>query len=341
MITTREETILNLIVDDYIKMGTPIASESLARNHSLGVSSATIRNDVAELEHEGYITRPHTSAGSVPLDKGYRLYVETAASINTHQISPSLRDTVRSELTDAERDMDEWTSVAASLLARLVDNMAIATFPKARQARVRHVDLVLLQDFLALIIVVFEQARIGRQLIRLEEVAARSELEMASNKLNDMLQGLTREEIESKQMALSPLEERMFETTVLMLEEEDRTEAGDHYLEGLSNLLAQPEFSEKERMRAVVEGVEDGTLALAILDQAPEARAVKVVIGQENRGDLLRPLSVVLGQYGIPGQAAGTVGVVGPVRMEYSRAIAGVELMGMIMSDMIESVHSP
>jgi heat-inducible transcriptional repressor len=219
--------------------------------------------------------------------------------------------------------------------------MAIATFPKARRTRVRHVDLVLLQDFLALLIVVFEQARVGRQLIRLKEVAARSELETASNKLNDMLQGLTREQIESKQMVLSPLEERMLETTVLMLEEEDRTEAGDHYLEGLSNLLAQPEFSEKERMRAVVEGVEDGTLALAILDQAPEARTVKVVIGQENRGDLLRPLSVVLGQYGIPGQAAGTVGVVGPVRMEYSRAIAGVELMGMVMSDMIESVHSP
>ena len=340
MLTTRQETILNLIVDDYIKVGTPIASESLARNHSLGVSPATIRNDVAELEHESYITRPHASAGTVPLDRGYRLYVETVASINTHQIAPSLRDTIRSQLTDAERDMEEWTSVAASVLARLVDNMAIATFPKARQARVRHVDLVLLQDFLALLIVVFGQTRVGRQLIRFEEVAARSELEAASNKLNDMVQGLTREQIESKQMVLSPLEERMLETTVLMLEEEDRAEVGDHYLEGLSNLLAQPEFSENERMRAVVEGVEDGTLALAILEQAPNARVVKVVIGQENRGDLLRPLSVVLGQYGIPGQAAGTVGVVGPVRMEYSRAIAGVEVMGMVMSDMIESAHS-
>jgi heat-inducible transcriptional repressor len=339
MLTTREETILNLIVDDYIRVGTPIASQSLARNHSLGVSSATIRNDVADLAQEGYITRPHSSAGSVPLDKGYRVYVESVASNNTGRISQSLREVIRRQLAEVERDMEEWTSVAASLLARLVDNMAITTFPKARQARVRHIDLVVMQDFVALLVVVFEQAKVGRQIIWLKEAAARSELEMTANKMNDLLQGLTREQIESRDLTLSPLEEELVETTVLMLEEEDRSEAGDHYLDGLSNLLAQPEFSEKERMRAVVEGVEDGTLALAILKEAPEARVVRVVIGQENRGEVLRPLSVVLGQYGIPGQAAGTVGAVGPVRMEYGRTIACVELMTIVMSEMIENGH--
>ena len=173
-LTDREEKILNLIVDDYIRTSTPIASESLVRNHALGVSSATIRNDVAELEQGGYITRPHPSAGSIPLDKGYRLYVETVASAQPSRISPSRRASIRRQLLEAERDIDEWTRVAAAILARLVDNMAIATSPRAREARVKHVDLVFLQDFMALLIVVFEQARLRRQLIRLKEPADRS-----------------------------------------------------------------------------------------------------------------------------------------------------------------------
>ena len=341
MLTARETDILNLIVDDYIKAGTPIASESLVRNHDLGVSSATIRNDVVELEQEGYITRPHPSAGSVPLDRGYRLYVETVASPRVQSISPSRSASIRKRLIDVERDIEEWTSVAAAVLAGLVDNMAIATFPRAHEARVRHVQLVALQEFLALIIVVFEEARLRRHLIRLKEPVDRPVLEMTSNKVTEMLHGLSRQQIESMEMSLSPLEEELVDTTVLMLKDEDQAGASDHYVDGLSNLLAQPEFGEKETMRSVVEGLEDGSLALAILAEAPKAGVVRVVIGQENRGDVLWPLSVVIGQYGIPSEAAGTVGAVGPVRMEYARAIAGVELMALVMSEMVESVHSP
>ena len=339
MPTTRENIILNLIVDDYIKGGTPIASESLVRNHGLSVSSATIRNDVAELEQGGYITRPYTSAGSVPLDKGYRVYVETLASTEVNRILPSLKETIRRQLIEVERDIDAWTSVAAAALARLVGNMAIATFPKAREARVRHVELVGMQDLLVLLIVVFEQVRLRRQLIRLENPVGRSDLEAVSNRVNEMVQGLSRQEIETKQMSLSPLEGELVDTTVLMLKDEDTASSHDHFLDGLANLLAQPEFAEMEKMRAVVEGVEDGSLAQAILDEAPETGTVRVVIGHENRGVALWPLSIVISQYGIPGEAAGTVAAVGPMRMEYSRAIAGVELMALSMSDMVENVH--
>ena len=340
MLTGRKKTILNLIVEDYIDEATPIASEAIARKHRLGVSPATIRNEVADLEQEGYITRPHPSAGSVPADRGYRVYVETAVAERENQIPPGVRVSIRQRLIEVEPDVDEWANVAAAALSGLVGNMAIATFPKARESRVRHIELVYLQDFLALLIVVLEQARIRRQLIRTKVPASPTDLQMSANKVNDLVQGLTTREIESKQMALSTFEEELISAAVLMLQDEDRAEYLGHYVDGLRNLLAQPEFAENERVRAVVEGVEDGSLAQAILQEVPDTGVVRVIIGQENRGDMLWPLSVVIGRYGISGVVSGAVGAIGPVRMEYTKTIDGVELMSGVMSELVEGVHS-
>ncbi len=340
MLTGRKKTILNLIVEDYIDEATPIASEAIARKHRLGVSPATIRNEVADLEQEGYITRPHPSAGSVPADRGYRVYVETAVAERENQIPPGVRASIRQRLIEVEPDVDEWANVAAAALSGLVGNMAIATFPKARESRVRHIELVYLQDFLALLIVVLEQARIRRQLIRTKVPASPTDLQMLANKVNDLVQGLTTREIESKQMALSTFEEELISAAVLMLQDEDRAEYLGHYVDGLRNLLAQPEFAENERVRAVVEGVEDGSLAQAILQEVPDTGVVRVIIGQENRGDMLWPLSVVIGRYGISGVVSGAVGAIGPVRMEYTKTIDGVELMSGVMSELVEGVHS-
>ena len=141
-------------------------------------------------------------------------------------------------------------------------------------------------------------------------------------------------------MELTPLEYEVVGNTVLMLREEDRTEFLGHYVDGLSLLLGQPEFAHRDQMRPVVEGVEDGSLAQAVLEEAPDNRVVRVVIGGENRGDVLTPMSVVIGQYGIPGEAAGAIGAIGPVRMEYARTIASVDLMSDMMSEMVEAVHT-
>ena len=338
VLSARKSRILNLLIGDYIRQATPIASESIARHGDLGVSPATIRNDVVELEQEDYITRPHTSAGSVPSDKGYRFYVESM--MPSDLIPPEIQESIRARLADAERDLDDWTRVGAAILASLVGNLAIATFPKAPESRVKRVELVGLQDFLALMIVVFEQARLRRHLIRLQERQEPADLQESANKLSHILKGRTWQETESIDPELSPLEEEMFSSAVLMLKEEDRTDYRDHYLDGLRNLVRQPEFAEGDQVQTLVGAVEDGTLARAILDETPNRGVVRVVIGEEAQGDMLRPLSVVIGRYGVPGEAAGAVGAIGPVRMEYAKAIAGVELMASVMRSMVESVPS-
>ena len=339
MLTKRQELILKIIIADYTRTATPIASEAVARRQELNVSSATVRNDVAVLKDRGFLANPHTSAGSVPLDKAYRFFVESIEPELNTAIPQSVRDSARAQLQHILQNLDEWANVSAAVLSGLVGNMAITTFPKARDTRVRHLDLVRIQDLLVMLIVVLEQARLHRQLIRLPRPMEAVELEESTARLRSYLMGHNQHEIEAQQMHLTPLEEEMVEATVTVLQEEERAAYHDHYVDGIRNLLSQPEFAENERARAIVEGVEDGSLAQTILSETPEGGVLRVIIGHENPEDSMSPLSVVVCQYGLPHRAVGAVGVVGPTRMEYSRTMAGVKFVSSQMSELLESVY--
>ena len=339
MLTKRQELILKIIIADYTRTAAPIASEAVARRQELDVSSATVRNDVAVLKDNGYVAHPHTSAGSVPLDKAYRFFVESMEPVMDTAIPQSARDRAREQLQSILQNLDEWGNVSAAVLSGLVGNMAIATFPKARETRVRHLDLVRIQDLLVMLIVVLEQAHLHRQLIRLPHPMGATELEESTTRLRSYMMGHNHHEIESQVMYLTPLEEELVEATVAVLQEEANAAYRDHYVDGIRNLLSQPEFAENERARAIVEGVEDGSLAQTILSETPEGGVLRVIIGHENPDDALSPLSVVVCQYGLPHRAVGAVGVVGPTRMEYSKTMAGVKFVSSAMSELLESVY--
>ena len=339
MLTERQELILKIIVAGYTDTATPVASEAVARNQELNVSSATVRNDVAVLKDKGYLANPHTSAGSVPLDKAYRFFVQSIEPVMATAIPQGARDRAREQLEVILHNLDEWANVSAAVLSGLVGNMAITTFPKARETRVRHVDLVRIQDLLVMLIVVLEQARLHRQLIRLQHPMAVDELEESTARLRSYLMGHNQHEISSQEMHLTPLESELVDATVTVLQEEERAAYRNHYVDGIRNLLSQPEFAENERARAIVEGVEDGSLAQTILSETPEGGVVRVIIGHEHPDDALSPLSVVVCQYGMPHRAVGAVGVVGPTRMEYPKTMAGVKFVSSAMSELLESVY--
>ena len=339
VLTLRQKTILNLIVSEYISGAVPVASQSLSQNHSLGVSPATIRNDIMALERESFLGRPYSSAGTIPLDKAYRLYVESMPLVQMHRVPNDVKIRIRSRLVEVEQDMDEWSSVAATLLANLVGNMGIATFPRAYESRVRHLQIVSIQDNQVLLIVVLEQGRVKQQFVRLKEPLLPDAVQMMANKLNDVSRGKSSDEMCLNNLHLSSIEECLLKTTIAILEQEDIARRPEYYLLGLSNILRQPEFTSSDSVGEIVGAIEDGSLAQAVLNEAPEGTMVRVVIGHENREDRLRPLSLVLSQYGIPGEASGVVGAVGPMRMQYDRTIAGVQLMVELMSDLVESVQ--
>ena len=342
MITERQQLILKHIVDDYIHDAAPISSESLARNHRhLGISPATVRNEVAALEEQGYISRPHSSAGSVPDDGAYRLYVETGLAEDGPHVPSDQRTAISRRFRKVEDDMDQWGSVAAALIAQIVGNLGIATFPKMSVSRVKHLELVPVQDFLALLIVVLEQAKLRKQLIRFSEPVDNTVVESMSTRLRSHVTGLTHQEIAIRPMSLTPTERQAVDATMVMLREEDDSAHEDHYVRGLRNLLDQPEFVDYEKVLPIIDGIEDGSLIEAALEEAPVGEVVRVVIGQENRGSALRPLSVVICRYGVPGHALGTIGVIGPTRMEYNRAISGIGFISSIMNGMVRSVYAP
>ena len=340
MLTVRQRKILSLLVEDYISFAAPVGSETIVRKHDLGVSPATVRNELAELEDAGYVSRPHPSSGAVPEDRAYRMYVESLSEPERGTPPAAVRRSVRNRLIEAEGDVDRWGAAAAELLADLVGNMAVATFPASRESRVRHLELVRVHELAALLILVFGQARLRKHLIRLARPLKQATLDEAAARIRGRVMGLNVREVKSLERGrrASGLEGELLGATASMLEAEDRESQTDHYVDGLKNLLNQPELSEGDSVRTVVGSLEDGSLVHAILDASPGEGTVKVVIGQENEGDLLRPFTVVVCGYGVPGQAFGIVSALGPRRMEYSRTISGVRFVSDVMSELVEGV---
>jgi heat-inducible transcriptional repressor len=337
MLTERKSELLKTLVEEYIESAIPVASESVARKHSLGVSSATVRNDMADLEDQGYISRPHHSAGAVPSDKGYRFYVETLSQIE--DLPREFQYTLRYQFTKAERDIDGWTRLAATALSHLVNNAAIVTYPREPESRLIRINLVQVQESLAFLILVLQEVKLRKLLLPLSEPLTSDDLQAVANRMSASLNGLSRQEIMTKTVDVSPFERTVTDMVLDIMEAEDSDLYSNHYIEGLRHLLNQPEFSQGEKAREIVEVLEDKELPKVVLAEAPEWGHMKVIIGEENRVNFLHPLSMVVCQYGLPGGGLGSISALGPTRMEYSRTIAGVRFISSLMTDMLTQVH--
>lgn len=332
MLTTRRETILRIIVGDYIDTAVPVGSQAVALKYKLGISPATIRNEMAQLEEGGYVTHLHTSAGRVPSDKGYRYYVESL--MEEPELPPGEQLLLRHQFHQIGRELEEWTRLAAAMLSRLVHNAALITVPKGIESRLKHLQLVSLQEYLALVVIVLQEARLKQQILPLEEAASQEQLTALANRLNSYFSSKTRRDIVASDVVLSPPEEQVALAVLTAMQAEDEARFGDVYLEGLRLILNQPEFSSVQRMRDMVEVLEDKSLWRNILPQVLTGEGITVVIGGENREDAMRQCSVILSLYGAPGDVSGAIGVVGPTRMEYGKAISAVRYLAALMGEL-------
>ncbi len=336
MISPRAETILNLIISKYIDRAVPVPSQSIALEPALGVSPATIRNDMARLEHEGYIVRAHHSAGSVPSDKGYRFHVESLKDIS---LSESEQRLLSHLFHQVERDLEKWLSLAATLLAQQTQNMAVVTIPKPAGCRFKHMELLSLQDSLALMVLVFLGARVKEQLITFDEAIPQSSLTVISNKLSVAFSGLNRAQITESAHDLSPAEEQIKEILSRMMQDEDEQEYEEPYLDGFHFMLSQPEFTHGDRMRNLMELVEKRHLTKTIIPKELESQKTRVIIGSENEDEIFHDYSIVISKYGISSEAVGMVGVLGPTRMPYSHTIPTVNYLSKILSELMSGLY--
>lgn len=327
----RRETVLRVIVEDYIAGAVPVASKSIVERYGLKVSPATIRNDTAFLEREGYIIHPHHSAGSIPTDRAYRYYVELIGeNIDLPPVEEYLTYYV---LQEARQELEQRLKTVAALLAGLVRNLVVITSPKPVRYRLKHLDLVMLQDFMALLIVVLYEARVRRHVLSFERKVTQDELTRLANKLTSAYAGMTSSEILAKKESLSSEERLISECLAEVITAEDKLEYGQPHLEGLRLLLSQPEFTSSPSMLRILEVLEGEEWLRNILCQEFRKGEVKVVIGEENPEPALQDLSLITSQYGRPDRASGILGVIGPKRMDYAKTISSLNCLSGLLSD--------
>ena len=336
----RRKTLLGLIVDDYIQTAAPVASQHLLKHPELNVSPATIRNDMAELEGLGLIARPHTSAGGVPQDLAYRFYVERVAS---HTKAPRIFQVlVQGALHQDEADPEAWAREAAGILSHEVRNVGIATVPRAFQARIRHFQLVPVRDVQALLVLVMQESRVRQQRVNFPQPFTANGLIDLSSALNAALADKTARDVRAMaeaHQADNGAPRLIMEEIVRLMALEEEQEAERHYVEGLRDMLSQPEFTSGDRAREAVGLVEDTDVIKQMTADVPDQGEVRVIIGNENRQEGLRHYSIVVGRYGVPGYASGTIAAMGPTRMDYARAISSVRYLTSFLSGLLDALR--
>ena len=336
LMTDRKRSILSCIIARYIHSASPIGSGQISRYLKDQVSSATIRNEMVDLENSGYIKRIHSSSGAIPCDKGYRYYL-------THLESSELEDIhkidtiIRPEFADLPIDIDAWVKRAARVLSRLVHNVALITAPLTKQKHLKELHLVHLKGLLALVILVYNGANFGRYLVRLNNLDDPDNLQVAANRINHLLATKNIKQVHEESVSWSPLEREVLLQVQRLLSVDYHQALGDQHIEGLTRISAQPEFAGSIGARDLLAVLEDqDVVSTSLLESAQEG--MRVIIGTENPSHELRPFTMIVSSYGNSAGLMGLLAAVGPTRMDYVRAIGGVRSVSGIMSELVEEL---
>ncbi len=339
MLTDRRSQLLSLIIGEYVDTAIPVGSDAIVRRFDLPFSSATIRNEMARLEEEGFISHPHTSAGRVPSDKGYRYYVEML--MQERDLPQDAKQTIRHQFHQAGREEDEWVHLAAAVLARSVENAAVVTVPRTAASRLKRLELVAIQDTAALLVLVLQQARVKQQVLIFPEPIAAETLSAITMHLNAEFCGHTAADIVHSQAQLTQMEWLVATAVREIMAAADRGGYDEAYLEGVRNVLQKPEFATSEKMLSILDLLEQRNLTKLIPFREISTDGVTVMIGAENEDDLMHDYSVVVSPYGTPGGISGAMAVVGPTRMRYGQTISTVRFIADLMSEMLTTYYDP
>ena len=329
----RQRELLRAVIREYIATAEPVASGALVRRYGLGISSATVRSELAALEDLGLLTHPHTSAGRVPTDLGYRYFIESL--MPRPSLLPDEQVTVSHQFQQAMSDSAEWLRLAASTLARLTTEAAIVTQPATRRAALKHVEAVPINDRRILLVAVLDGGAVHQQLIELPAPVSTDHLRRLSARLTAQLAEKDVAAVRSAAAAEPSTDRHVLTALARLLEQQDAGRMRDVYYDGIQNILAQPEFAESGSVRDMLSLLQDRTRLIEILPQALGDGEVHVAIGSEHRFEPLRGFSLVFGRYGGLGDVIGYVGVVGPTRMDYARTIGAVRYVGSLMTDLV------
>ena len=345
-LSQRKQHILRALVEEYIHTATPVASETLVRKYGLNFSSATVRHELAGLEEAMLIYQPHTSAGRVPTDLGYRYFVEHLMRESALSLDEQLL--IRHQFYQVQDQLDQWVRLTASVMARLLHSAAVMTPPRAEQGRLKHFEVLSVTELSAHLVLVLMDGTVKQQRLLLDMPLQQEELSALAARLNELFQGKSAREVDEmlRKRDLSRMELLLGNTIARILEQHGDPLGDVFYREGVVNILEQPEYSRmgpeeerSERVRKVMEVLEQNRFLPALASQLRQSDGVQVIIGGENEWDEMKDISLVVARYGQEGKIGGLLGVIGPTRMQYGRAIALVRYMAQVMNELLAEVY--
>lgn len=337
-LTERQKLVLAMVIRDYIETASPVSSRRLLDEYGIDSSSATVRNEMVALTEMGYLRQPHTSAGRIPTEDGYRYFVrqlmgQTDLPVNTKRM-------IIHQFYQAGSDLDHWMRLAASVLAHHSQAASLVTAPHAERSIFKHLELISTLGRQVLMVLVLAGGEVSQQMLALAEPVSQDRLSTATQHLNQALQNLDADGI--GQLATTQFEALELDLIKLVKDELSRSRAmlaGEVYRDGLTHVLGEPEFGEAEVARKALRVLEERPLLEDLIARtvmaSEELGGVQVLIGGEGTWEELSDCSIVLARYGAPGLASGTVGVLGPIRMPYGKTISAVRFVAGLLSNLL------
>ena len=343
-LSPRQELLLRLIVREHVDTARTVASRTLVDHYSLDVSPATVRNDMAKLEEMGYLLQPHTSAGRIPTEAGFRYFVER---LMTERALPSTeRRMIAHQFHQAQEHIGAWLPLASSVLAKAAQAAAILTAPRTTRSLFKHVELIATHGRAVLLILVLEGGTIEQEMLVLSAPLTQRALREAADRVNQVCAGLDAEQINSHMREFPPLETNVAQIVLSIMEDVKEELSDEMYYHGLAELLQTPEFAIAEDASSVlVRVMEERSLLQAVLAETltPSVGigSVRILIGGEGRWEELRTCSMIVARYGVANYATGTLGIVGPIRMHYGRAVSAVRFVASVLGELVYDFYQP
>jgi heat-inducible transcriptional repressor len=340
----RRKEVLRSLVDLHVETGEPVGSESLARALHRAVSPATLRNIMADLEALGYLEHPHTSAGRMPTDEGYRFYVDSLMG-ELRPLPPQDAAAIQEGLRRPDDSANQVLENASRLLSRLSRQVGFVVLPEIDLASFRHIDLVRLAPPRILVVMVSTTGIVTNKVVEVEEPLTQEQLQACANYLNTHFAGMPLREIRGRLLDLMREEKALYDSllkSVVALG--NRAFAGEGedaavYLDGTANILSRPEFEDLERMRALFRTFEEKSRLVRILNACIAGEGLRIVIGHENPAPDLKDLSLVAARNPVAGDAGWSLGVLGSTRMEYARVLSLVDHVARSVSEALREVR--
>lgn len=324
-----------LIVHEYNETAQPVGSKRLVSRYSLDVSPATVRHEMCVLTDAMLLRQPHTSAGRVPTEDGYRYFVRRL--LGETELPAAEKRLISHQFHQAPADIEEWVRLSASILAQQSQVASLATTPRPARAIFKHLELISTRGPQVLLVLVLQGGEVRQQVLTLAEPMDQGQLDFAASQITAACRGKNSEEVPHQGQEFADLPLDVMKLVAEVMARADAVWTGEIYRDGITNVLAQPEFADTDAARNTLRLLEERSFLEEVLANvlSPNVGGVQVVIGGEGAWEELRECTIVLARYGAPGYATGALGVLGPTRMAYGRTISTVRYVAGLLSDFV------